>query len=174
MHRFADITELVPDRSVVQVPDTEAAIRALYEQIAQEGIDTAMLVYSQNGTYAVVDDDLRLEALRRLRREGQLPASVSKLGVPIVLLAARGTALFRAADRMVRAQVSAAAEALYLQRLFAALETTPPNAVGGSSDREDRAAPAAHQPGRTGLLRKRCAFRRIRPGVSAETAHPVR
>jgi hypothetical protein len=152
MHHFADIESLKAGRSVVEVPEPEAAIRALYDQIAREGVDTPLLAYPRDGHYAVVDDRLRLDALQRLRRDGKLPRSIEDHGVPVVLLEQGATALFSAADRVVRTQVDAAAEALYLKHLFRTLDATPPT-TGGAYPRlgADR-VPAAQQPGRTGLL----------------------
>lgn len=147
MHHFADIDSLTAGRSVVEVPEPEAAIRALVDQIAREGVDTPLLAYPRDGHYAVVDDRLRLDALRGLRRDGKLPRSITDHGVPVVLLEQGATALFSAADRFVRTQVDAAAQALYLKHLFRALDATPPQLVGGTPDAGPIASRRRNSPG---------------------------
>jgi hypothetical protein len=56
---------------------------------------------------------------------------------------------------VVRNQFGPAAEALYVKRLFQALENAPYNGVGGCPLTDHALRPPAQQPGKTGTLRIR-------------------
>ena len=105
MQDFVHVDELDEGERVVSTEPDSADVEEVGERIMEEGLHMPLYVYLDKGYYRVVDDPLRLQALKSLHISCRWPAGLEHGLVAVVTLSSAELATFHVSYHVIRKQL---------------------------------------------------------------------